>query len=430
MTLSVAKGLRSTLIGIITNALLAGIKGTAGVLGNSYALIADAIESTTDIASSFIVWVGLKVSGLPPDADHPYGHGKAEPIAATVVSMTLLGAAIWIAVQSVGEILTPHTSPAPFTLLVLLLVVATKETLFRFVFRVGTEISSTAVKSDAWHHRSDAITSAAAFVGISVSLIGGPGFEGADDWAALFASAIIAVNAYRILRPALDEVMDAAPSSAIMDAIRTVAPRVNGVEAVEKCRVRKMGFSHYVDLHIEVRSDLTVQQGHAIAHAVRAAVRAEIPQVSDVLVHVEPAADGIDGSPGSQGNGPRLDHEPPPAVHAWGWRYHHVGIPTRSPVPGEVYLPHLKIHVSGFPTSPFGIEWMRFDDDCPIHEIIKRVPHIAFEVPDLDRALNEHPVELLSPPSSPSGGVRAAMFLHNGAPIEVIEFRPPASLPQ
>jgi cation diffusion facilitator family transporter len=430
MTHSLTKGLRSTLIGILTNALLAGIKGTAGVLGNSYALIADAIESTTDIASSFIVWVGLKVSGLPPDTDHPYGHGKAEPIAAAVVSMALLGAAIWIAVQSVGEILTPHTAPAPFTLLILLLVVATKETLFRFVFRVGSEISSTAVKSDAWHHRSDAITSAAAFVGISVSLIGGPGFESADDWAALFASAIIAVNAYRILRPALDEVMDAAPSTAIVDAIRKVAPQVNGVEAVEKCRVRKMGFSHYVDLHIEVRSDLTVQQGHAIAHAVRAAVRAGIPQVSDVLVHVEPAGAGKSALADLAGTMPRRDHEPPQAIQAWGWRYHHLGIPTDSPVPGEEHLPHLKIHVSGFSTSPFGVEWMRFDDDCQIHEIIKCVPHIAFEVPDLDRAMEEHPFELLSPPSVPSSGVRAAMILHNGAPVELIEFRPPASVSQ
>jgi len=284
-----ARGMRSTLVGILTNALLAVIKGTAGVLGNSYALIADAIESTTDIASSLIVWVGLKISGKPPDADHPYGHGKAEPIAAVVVALALLGAAIGIAAQSVDEILTPHSSPAPFTLLVLLLVVVTKEALFRFVFTVGTEIRSTAVKSDAWHHRSDAITSAAAFVGISISLIGGPGFDSADDWAALFASAIIAMNAYRILRPALNEVMDAAPPSSLVDAVLAAASTVADVASVEKCRVRKVGFAHYVDLHVEVHAGLTVQHGHTIAHAVKSAVLAQVPQVSDVLVHVEPA---------------------------------------------------------------------------------------------------------------------------------------------
>ena len=166
------KGLRSTLIGIVANTLLAATKGIAGILGNSYALVADAIESTTDIASSFIVWGGLKISALPPDTNHPYGHGKAEPLAAVVVSLTLIAAAVGIAIQSIGEIYTPHHTPAPFTLVVLVLVVATKESLFRFVLKVGQNVGSTAVKSDAWHHRSDAITSAAAFVGIFVSLMG------------------------------------------------------------------------------------------------------------------------------------------------------------------------------------------------------------------------------------------------------------------
>lgn len=423
-----ARGLRSTIVGILINAFLAAVKGTAGVLGNSYALIADAIESTTDIASSLIVWTGLKISGLPPDPGHPYGHGKAEPIAAIVVSLALVGAAAWIAFESVKEILTPHSSPAPFTLAVLLLVVITKEILFRYVFTVGTEIRSTAVKSDAWHHRSDAITSAAVFVGIGISLIGGPGYESADDWAALFAATVILINAYRILRPAVDEVMDAAPSPAIAQSVRTVASRVRGVGLVEKCRVRKMGFDHYVDLHIEVSADLTVRQGHSIAHAVRAAVLQEVPPVSDVLVHVEPAGTAAEHAGGHRTPAGRQDHEPPLAADHWGWRYHHLGIPTDTPVAGEEYLPHLKFHVSGFSTSPFGIEWMRFDRDCPVHDLIKRLPHIAFEVPDLDAALREHPFELLSAPSSPSGGVRAAMILHNGAPVELIEFRSPSSI--
>lgn len=283
------KGLRSTFIGILTNTLLAAIKGIAGVLGNSYALIADAIESTTDIASSFIVWGGLKISTLPPDDDHPYGHGKAEPLAAVVVSLTLIAAALGITIQSVREIVTPHHAPAPFTLAVLVLVVVTKETLFRYVFNVGQSVNSTAVKSDAWHHRSDAITSAAVFIGISVALIGGVGYESADDWAALFASSIIVFNAYRILRPAINEVMDAAPSSQLEDAIRKVAQRVEGVIALEKCLIRKTGFSYYVDLHVTVEGAISVRDGHNIARQVKAAIRTSHPSVAEVLIHIEPS---------------------------------------------------------------------------------------------------------------------------------------------
>lgn len=283
------RGLRSTFIGIVTNTLLAAIKGIAGVVGNSYALIADAIESTTDIASSFIVWGGLKISALPPDADHPYGHGKAEPLAAVVVSLTLIAAAIGIVIQSIREILTPHHAPASFTLVVLVLVVVTKEILFRFVFTVGQSMNSTAIKSDAWHHRSDAITSAAAFIGISVALIGGEGYESADDWAALFASSIIFVNAYRILRPALNEVMDAAPPADIEHRVRKAAQQVDGVLSLEKCFVRKVGFSYYVDLHVTVDGDLSVRHGHDIARNVKQAIQAANPNVAETLIHIEPS---------------------------------------------------------------------------------------------------------------------------------------------
>ena len=277
------------MIGIVVNTLLALVKGIAGFVGNSYALIADAIESTTDIASSLIVWGGLKISSLPPDADHPYGHGKAEPLAATIVALTLIAAAIGIAVQSVREIITPHHAPAPFTLAVLVLVVVTKEILFRFVFNVGESVNSIAVKSDAWHHRSDAITSAAAFVGISVSLIGGTGYESADDGAALFASVIILFNAYRILRPAVNEVMDAAPPSAVENAIRKVAQNVDGVIALEKCFIRKMGFSYYIDLHVTVDGKISVRKGHDIARRVREALRQSNPSIAEVLIHIEPS---------------------------------------------------------------------------------------------------------------------------------------------
>src|SRR5262245_37560680 len=186
-----AHGMRATLWSVLINTILALIKIISGLIGNSYALIADGIESTLDIFSTTVVWGGLKIAARPPDKNHPFGHGKAEPLAALVVSLALLGTAFGLALQSVREILTPHHAPAAFTLFVLIGVIVTKEILFRFIFKVGEDIRSTAVKGDAWHHRSDAITSAAAMVGISIALLAGEGYESADDWAALLACGVI-----------------------------------------------------------------------------------------------------------------------------------------------------------------------------------------------------------------------------------------------
>lgn len=252
-------------------------------------MLADAVESASDIASSLLVYGGLRIAVAPPDADHPYGHGKAEPLTALLVSILLLLAAAGIAIQSLREIATPHHAPAPFTLVVLVCVIVIKESLARFVLNVGDEVGSTALRTDAWHHRSDALTSAAAFVGISVALAGGKGYESADDWAALLASGIISWNAVRLLRPALAEVMDAAPPPETFAAVRSAASGVAGVEGLDKCHIRKMGFDFYVDLHIYVAGERSVSQGHEIAHRVKDAVRTSYPKVKDVLVHVEPS---------------------------------------------------------------------------------------------------------------------------------------------
>lgn len=282
------RSMRSTLVGVVVNLLLALGKSSAGILGNSYALIADGIESLTDVMSSVVVYLGLRYAARPADANHPYGHGKAEPMAAAVVAIALMLAAIVIAVESVREIVIPHHAPEPWTLIVLAIIVLIKEILFRYVFRVGEQVSSIAVKTDAWHHRSDAITSALAFVGISVALLGGPGWEPADDWAALGAAGIILFNAWNLLRPALSELGDESPAPEFASEIRRVAAATPGVLALEKCFVRKMGFDYYVDLHVLVDGDISVRQGHDIAHAVKEAIRSEYPQVVDVLVHVEP----------------------------------------------------------------------------------------------------------------------------------------------
>lgn len=282
------RGVRVTWIGFVTNLVLASVKLTAGLVGSSYALVADAVESFADLFSSLVVWRGLVIAAAPADADHPYGHGKAEPIASAVVATMLLLAAVGIGAQAVREIITPHHAPAAFTLIVLIGVVLVKETLYRLVNREAVRLDSSAVRTDAWHHRSDAITSLAAAVGISISLVAG--YEAADDVAAIVAAGIIAWNGWRLLRPALDELMDAAPPASVTVRIREIAGGVDGVMAVEKCFVRKMGFQFYVDMHVEVDPGMTVQQAHAIAHQVKDAVCARLPSVSDVLVHVEPSS--------------------------------------------------------------------------------------------------------------------------------------------
>jgi cation diffusion facilitator family transporter len=288
-TKSVADGLRVSGLAVGINLMLAAGKIVTGVFGNSYALIADGIESTADIFSSFIVWIGLRIAVKPADANHPFGHGKAESIAALIVSVMLLGAALVIAVQSIREIRTPHHAPAWFTLIVLLGVIAIKETLYRFVFKVGHSLESSALKGDAWHHRSDALTSAAAFVGISIALLGGRGFESADDWAALTACGVIVWNGLRLLRVALDEVMDASVSPKVAELVKAIAAEVEGVAGIEKCRVRKSGLHLSMDIHVLVDGDMSVRRSHAIAHQVKDRLLASPHRINDVTVHIEPA---------------------------------------------------------------------------------------------------------------------------------------------
>ena len=247
------------------------------------------MESAADVVSGLVVLFGLKLCVKPPDSDHPYGHGKAEPIATIVVGVSLLGAAGTIIYESLHQIFTPHPLPKPYTLVVLAGVLIIKELMFRYVGHVGETIASTAVKADAWHHRSDAITSAFAFCGISVALIGGPGWEAADDWAALCAGLVIIYNALKQTKPALWELTDSAPEDPSLEAkVRMIAVSQPGVIGLDKLHARKMGLSYYVDLHVVVNGQLSVREGHRIAHKVEAEVLKTLPQISEVLVHVEP----------------------------------------------------------------------------------------------------------------------------------------------
>ena len=283
------RGLRATLLGMVVNIALAGGKLAAGILGHSHALVADAVESLADIFSSIVVWRGLVVAAEPADEEHPYGHGKAEPIAAAMVSTMLLLAAVGImakSMQSMGR--GEHPGPRAFTLLVLVAVIVIKESLFRFVKNEAISLESTVVHTDAWHHRSDAITSLAAAIGITISLVGGPRYAMADDVAAIVAAGIIAFNGWRLLRPALDELMDTSPNRELIEQIRQTAETIPGVERVEKCLVRKTGHRYFVDMHVEVNPEMSVQISHGIAHNVKDKVREKFPAVRDVLVHIEP----------------------------------------------------------------------------------------------------------------------------------------------
>ena len=289
VTANLQVGSRVALLGLLINIVLAAVKIVAGLLGNAYVLIADGIESALDVGGSLIIWGALKFAARPPDATHPYGHGKAEPFAAIVVSVGVLAAALGLAISSVRELFLPRHAPAPFTLIVLVVAIAVKEILYRYVVRIGRNAESTAIQTDAWHHRTDALTSVAAFIGISVALIGGEAWQSADDWAALFACALIAANGYRLLRPALFEILDTAPRGEIVDGVRNAACAVPGVVEVEKTYVRKMGLSFYADLHVKVNGEISVREGHHIAHEVKRAIQDSDRRIVDVLVHIEPA---------------------------------------------------------------------------------------------------------------------------------------------
>lgn len=280
--------IRITYFSIIGNTTLALIKGLAGFFGNSYALIADAIESTTDIFASFLVLLGFKYAKRPADENHPYGHGKIEPLITFGVVAFLVVSATIIAYESIQNIQTPHKIPKSWTLIVLGLIIVWKEISFQIVIRKSKQTNSSSLKADAWHHRSDAITSVMAFIGISIAIIYGKGYETADDWAALFASGFILYNSYLILRPALGEVMDEQLYDELIIEIREKSTEVQGVLGTEKCFIRKSGMKFHVDLHAIVNNEISVKSGHDIAHKLKDHLQKEIPNLGHILIHIEP----------------------------------------------------------------------------------------------------------------------------------------------
>jgi cation diffusion facilitator family transporter len=280
--------IRTIYFSIAGNTCLALLKWLTGFFGNSYALIADAIESTTDVFASVLVLLGLKYASRPADKNHPYGHGRIEPLITFLVVGFLIVSATVIAFESIRHIRTPHEGPKPYTLLVLGAIIIWKEISYRFVFRKSKVTHSTSLRAEAWHHRSDAITSVAAFIGILIALLFGKGYENADDWAALFVSGFILYNSYLIFRPALGEIMDEHMYENVEKEIRSCSAKVPGVQGTEKCYIRKVGMKYHVDLHIIVDGDISVTNGHDLAHAVKDALKSQMPELADVHIHVEP----------------------------------------------------------------------------------------------------------------------------------------------
>lgn len=280
------RGVRLARFGLLINGALALVKLIAGVLGNSHALIADAVESFADLFSSLVVWGGLRLSARDADVTYHFGYGKAEALSTAVVGLMLVSAALGIAIESVREILTPHHIPAPFTLVVLILVIAVKEGLYRYTRRGARELGSDLVAADAWHHRSDAITSAFAFIGITVALVARAAW--ADDAAALGAAVVILVNGVRIIRPAVQDLLDRAPDAGVLAGVEAVARTVPGVRHTEKLRARKSGTRYLLEIHVQADPALSLHEAHLLGHRVKSAIRLGVPAVGDVLVHMEP----------------------------------------------------------------------------------------------------------------------------------------------
>ena len=287
----IVKAKRYTIAGIVINILLSAVKILAGWLGRSSALVADGIESAVDAVGSSAVLIGIWLGSKPPTEKHPYGQGRAETLASLSVALLLLFVGAGVAYHSVMAILDPGLSPHPATLAVAVVVIVVKHFLYRRASAVGSELQSLSMKADAWHHLADSVTSFSALLGIGIAVIGGPGYEVADGWAALLASMMILFSSGKLFGPAISELLDTSSDQELIAKIRTIAGSVDGVSGTHRCHVRKLGFNFFVDLDLLVDGDISVRRGHDLAHLVQQRIKEEFPLVTKVLVHVEPRDD-------------------------------------------------------------------------------------------------------------------------------------------
>lgn len=283
-------------MGLSLNLGLGVVKLVGGIVGQSFALVADAINSLGDSLTSVAVLFALWYAQRPADAEHPYGHTRAESVAASNVALLIIVSALFIGWEAVRRFSVPHTLPPTWTLWIAGSNVLIKESLYRYKLKVGRRVGSTAIIANAWDHRSDALCSMAVLIGLGIVRYGGPNYIWADEVAALIVVAAILWSGTRLLLQSSSELMDVQADDEFVQQIRQAAESVEGVRVVEKLWVRKTGLEYLADLHVEVDKSLTVEQGHLIGHRVKDHLVASFAKLRDVLVHLEPYPhDNADG---------------------------------------------------------------------------------------------------------------------------------------
>ncbi len=278
-----------TLFSLLSNIVLTIITWIAGVLGNSNAIIANAIESTNDIIASSVVFFGLKYSQKPANEDYPYGRGRIEPIITFIVVLIMILSAVFIVLGAIHNMNTPHALPKKWTLIFVTAFLVWKECCYRLVYKKSKQLNSSALLAEAWHHRSDALTSIATLAGISLALFLGAEYAYLDDVAAIVASIFIVYNAFKIFRPAWGEIMDKNSHEKFKLMIYEDAQLIPDIIQIEKCHVRKVGIYYYIDMHLEVDGKMPVRRGHAISHEFKDLLMDKHHEIGDVLIHIEPA---------------------------------------------------------------------------------------------------------------------------------------------
>jgi cation diffusion facilitator family transporter len=280
---------RAAILGLVVNLALGLIKLVGGLAAGSFALLADAVNSLGDVFSSVVVLVALRVAQAPPDAEHPYGHSRAEAIAGSNVALLVILSALYVGYEAIRRLTVTHELPPAWTLWVAGANAVIKEALYRYKMTVGRRTGSSAVIANAWDHRSDAMCSLAVFVGLAIVRVGGPRWIWADEAAAFVVVAMILWTGAALFRKSASELMDVQADDELVKQIRQTAAAVPGVAGIEKLWVRKSGLEFLADMHIEVDPQMSVADGHAIGHDVKDRLLERFPLLRDVLVHLEPA---------------------------------------------------------------------------------------------------------------------------------------------
>ncbi len=282
------EAIRAALLGLFINLALGAVKLTGGILGNSFALISDAINSLGDCLTSTVVVVALWFAQKPGDAEHPYGHTRAEAVAASSVALLIIVSALYVGWEAVQRIWLQHSIPPVWTLWIAGSNVVIKESLYRYKVKVGRRTGSMAIIANAWDHRADALCALAVLIGLGAVRWGGPAYAWADEAAAILVVVAILSTGTSLYYASARALLDLQADDELVNAIRQTAGDVEGVEAVEKLWVRKTGLEYLADIHVEVDAYMTVEEGHCIAHQVKDRLLGDFPTLRDVLVHLEP----------------------------------------------------------------------------------------------------------------------------------------------